>query len=69
MVLAKPQNDRKSEGSNSSHHSGPHPNYIPHNVYGGYSAASPYAAPRYGVSPSFQQALYFKYCCKKIWFL
>ncbi|KAK1425286.1 hypothetical protein QVD17_20636 [Tagetes erecta] len=59
VVLAKPQNDRKSEGSNNSHHSVPHPNYIPHNVYGSYSAASPYAAPRYGVNPSFQQPMIY----------
>ncbi|XP_076928922.1 heterogeneous nuclear ribonucleoprotein Q-like isoform X1 [Bidens hawaiensis] len=55
VVLAKPQNDRKSDNSNNPHHSGPHPNYIPHTAYGGFTAASPYAAPRYGVTPSFQQ--------------
>lgn len=61
VVLAKPQNDRKSDGTNS-HHSAPHPNYIPHSVYGGF-AANPYgatvAAPRYGVNPSFQQPMIY----------
>ncbi|KAK9051382.1 hypothetical protein SSX86_028009 [Deinandra increscens subsp. villosa] len=58
VVLAKPQSDRKSDGSNNPHHSGPHPNYIPHNVYGGFSA-SPYAAPRYGANTSFQQPMIY----------
>ncbi|KVH97329.1 Nucleotide-binding, alpha-beta plait [Cynara cardunculus var. scolymus] len=53
VVLAKPQSDRKPDGINS-HYSGPHPNYIPHPVYGGFSA-SPYGGTRYGVNPSFQQ--------------
>ncbi|KAM0048162.1 putative RNA recognition motif domain, nucleotide-binding alpha-beta plait domain superfamily [Helianthus debilis subsp. tardiflorus] len=59
VVLAKPQNDRKSDANNSAHHSGPHPNYIPHTAYGGFSAASPYVAPRYGVNPSFQQPMIY----------
>ncbi|KAI3796477.1 hypothetical protein L1987_39148 [Smallanthus sonchifolius] len=59
VVLAKPQSDRKSDQSNNPHHSGPHPNYIPHNVYGGFSAASPYGATRYGVNPSFQQPMIY----------
>ncbi|KAL8227845.1 hypothetical protein R6Q57_015429 [Mikania cordata] len=58
VVLAKPQNDRKSDGSNNSQHSGPHPNYIPHTAYGGFST-SPYTAPRYGVNPSFQQPMIY----------
>ncbi|KAK9074308.1 hypothetical protein SSX86_006906 [Deinandra increscens subsp. villosa] len=58
VVLAKPQSDRKSDGSNNPHHSGSHPNYIQHSVYGGFSA-SPYAAPRYGVSPSYQQPMIY----------
>ncbi|KAI3743996.1 hypothetical protein L1987_57068 [Smallanthus sonchifolius] len=59
VVLAKPQSDRKSDQTNNPHHSGPHPNYIPHNVYGGFSAASPYGATRYGVNPSFQQPMIY----------
>lgn len=60
VVLAKPQSDRKPDGINP-HYSGPHPNYIPHPVYGGFSA-NPYGGnvgPRYGVNPSFQQPMIY----------
>ncbi|KAJ9563356.1 hypothetical protein OSB04_008516 [Centaurea solstitialis] len=60
VVLAKPQSDRKPDGINP-HYAGPHPNYIPHTVYGGF-AANPYGGnvgPRYGVSPSFQQPMIY----------
>lgn len=60
VVLAKPQSDRKSD-NNSPHYSGPHPNYIPQNVYGGFSS-NPYGGsvgPRYGVTPSFQQPMIY----------
>nr|XP_043624840.1 heterogeneous nuclear ribonucleoprotein Q [Erigeron canadensis]XP_043624841.1 heterogeneous nuclear ribonucleoprotein Q [Erigeron canadensis] len=61
VVLAKPQNERKTDGT-IPHHAVPQPNYIPHAVYGGF-AANPYAAtvaaPRYGVTPSFQQPMIY----------
>ncbi|KAI3818483.1 hypothetical protein L1987_12291 [Smallanthus sonchifolius] len=58
VVLAKPQSERKPDGINNPHHSGSPPNYIPHSVYGGFSA-SPYVAPRYGANPSFQQPMIY----------
>ncbi|KAL4554230.1 hypothetical protein LXL04_039661 [Taraxacum kok-saghyz] len=60
VVLTKPQSDRKSDNS-SPHYSGPHPNYIPQNVYGGFSS-NPYGGsvgPRYGVTSSFQQPMIY----------
>ncbi|XP_071706033.1 heterogeneous nuclear ribonucleoprotein Q [Rutidosis leptorrhynchoides] len=63
VVLAKPQNDRKStDANNPQHAAATHLNYIPHPVYGGFSA-NPYGATvasRYGVTPSsFQQPMIY----------
>lgn len=57
VVLAKPQTDKKFEGS-YPHNAGPHPNHLPHPGYGGF-AGNPYGSlgAGYGVATSFQQVL------------
>ncbi|KAM3698848.1 hypothetical protein ACB098_06G217600 [Castanea mollissima] len=59
VVLAKPQTDKKFEGS-YSHNAGPHPNHLPHPGYGGF-AGNPYGSlgAGYGVASSFQQPVIY----------
>ncbi|XAR62920.1 hypothetical protein NMG60_11022659 [Bertholletia excelsa] len=59
VCLAKPQNDKKFDGSNP-HNSGPHPNYIPQPGYGGF-AGNPYGpmGAGYGVATGFQQPVIY----------
>ncbi|KAK7829045.1 heterogeneous nuclear ribonucleoprotein q [Quercus suber] len=59
VVLAKPQTDKKFEGS-YPHNAGPHPNHLPHPGYGGF-AGNPYGSlgAGYGVATSFQQPVIY----------
>jgi heterogeneous nuclear ribonucleoprotein R len=57
VVLAKPQADKKFEGSYPGN-AVPHPNHLPHSGYGGF-AGNPYGSlgSGYGVATGFQQVL------------
>ncbi|CAL5397587.1 unnamed protein product [Camellia sinensis] len=59
VCLAKPQSDKKFDGSNP-HNSGLHPNYIPHPGYGGFPG-NPYGplGSGYGVATGFQQPMIY----------
>lgn len=59
VVLAKPQSDKKFDGS-YTYNAGPHPNHLPHPGYGGF-AGNPYSSlgSGYGVSAGFQQPVIY----------
>lgn len=71
VVLAKPQSDKKSDGT-YSHISGSHPNHLLHGGYGGYGG-NPYGSlGGYGVTAGFHQVhissfLLFKALMKKLY--
>ncbi|CAK9167042.1 unnamed protein product [Ilex paraguariensis] len=59
VVLAKPQTDKKIDGANPPN-SGPHPNYIPHSVYGAFPGnAYGHVGTGYGVAAGFQQPVIY----------